>query len=491
MKSRWVDRDADACVDRYGAAGIGSDVALRVYTTRLLGQDPRLVLHGGGNTSVKTRLLDLVGDEVEVVCVKGSGRDMATIEPGGLPAMRMATLRKLRGRDTLSDDEMVRIQRASLIDPMAPMPSVESLLHAFLPHKFVDHTHATAVLSLSDQPDGAAICAEVYGGRLAVVPYVMSGFGLARKAAEVFETVPTVDGLILSKHGIFTFGASAREAYERMIEMTSIAEQRLARGRKQVFAAGRLPQRVAALAEVAPVLRGACSLPDPLIEGRWQRLVLEFRASPAVLAFVNGAEVARYGQAGVVTPDHVIRTKSRPLLVPAPEDGRIDDFKGAARDAVAAFIDAYGAYFARHNPRFDPPKRMLDPLPRVALVPGLGLFGLGPTKQDAVIAADIAECTVETIAGAEAIGRFEAIDESSMFDVEYWSLEQAKLRQAADKPLAGQIALITGAGGAIGAATARTFAAAGAEVALLDIDEAAARTEAEKLGGSALAVACD
>jgi rhamnose utilization protein RhaD (predicted bifunctional aldolase and dehydrogenase)/NAD(P)-dependent dehydrogenase (short-subunit alcohol dehydrogenase family) len=491
MKSRWVDRDADACVDRHGSAAIGRDVALRVYTTRLLGQDPRLVLHGGGNASVKTRILDLVGDEVEVMCVKGSGLDMATIEPAGLPAMRMATLRKLRGRTTLSDDEMVRIQRASLIDPLAPMPSVESLLHAFLPHKFVDHTHSTAVLSLSDQPDGAAICAEVYAGRLAVVPYLRPGFELARKAAEVFEAVPTVDGLILSNHGIFTFGASAREAYERMIEMTSMAEQRLARGRKQVFVAAQLPQRVAALAEVAPVLRGACSLPDPVNEGQWRRLILEFRSSRAILAFVNGAEVARYGQAGVVTPDHVIRTKGRPLLVPAPQDGRIDEFRSAATDAAAAFIGAYRAYFARNNLRFDPPKRMLDPLPRVALVPGLGLFGLGRSKQDAVITADIAESVVGTVADAEAIGRFEAIDEPATFDMEYWSLEQAKLGQAADKPLAGQIALITGAGGAIGAATARAFAAAGAEVALVDIDAGAARARAEEIGGFALAVACD
>ncbi|MGA2124570.1 MAG: bifunctional aldolase/short-chain dehydrogenase [Xanthobacteraceae bacterium] len=491
MKSSWVDRDADACVDRYGSAGIGSDVALCVYATRLLGQDPRLVLHGGGNTSVKTRIFDLVGDEVEAMCVKGTGLDMATIEPAGLPAMRLATLRTLRGRADLSDDDMLRIQRASLIDPMAPMPSVESLLHAFLPHKFVDHTHSTAVLSLSDQPDGASICAEVFDGRLAVVPYLRPGFGLARKAADVFETAPTVDGLILSKHGIFTFGASAREAYERMIEMTSLAEQRLARGRRQVFVAGPLPQRIAALAEVAPVLRGACSLPDPVHEGQWRRLILEFRSSPAILAFVNGAEVARYSQAGVVTPDHIIRTKGRPLLVPAPQDGRIDEFKAAATAAAATFVDAYRDCFARNNLRFDPPKRMLDPLPRIALVPGLGLFGLGRSKQDAVITADIAESWVGTVADAEAIGRFEAIDETSMFDMEYWSPEQAKLGQAADKPLAGQIALVTGAGGAIGAAIARAFAAAGAEVALFDIDAGAARATAEAIGGSALAVACD
>ena len=181
MQSAWIDRDADAAVARY--ASLGRDVALRVYTTRLLGQDPRLVLHGGGNTSVKTRIADLNGDAVEVLCVKGSGWDMGTIEPAGLPAVRLAPLLKLRARETLSDEEMVRLQRANLIDPAAPNPSVEALLHAFIPHKFVDHTHSTAVLALTDQPDGEALCREVYGTRVGYVPYIMPGFGLAKAAA--------------------------------------------------------------------------------------------------------------------------------------------------------------------------------------------------------------------------------------------------------------------------------------------------------------------
>src|SRR5215813_10403588 len=219
MKSRWVDRDAEALVDHMAKAGIGSDLALRVYTTRLLGQDPQLVLHGGGNTSVKITMPDLLGEETEVLCVKGSGQDMAVIEPAGLPAVRLAALKKLRRYDAVGDAELVRIQRANLLDPTAPNPSVETLLHAFVPHKFVDHTHANAVLSLLQQPNGPDLCAEVYDGRMGFVPYVMPGFGLAKMAAEVFEEKPDVQGLILHKHGIFTFGASAREAYERMIEM--------------------------------------------------------------------------------------------------------------------------------------------------------------------------------------------------------------------------------------------------------------------------------
>src|SRR5712691_13294429 len=227
MRSRFVDRDAAAMVNRYAEAGVNSDLALRVYTTQLIGQDPKLVLHGGGNTSVKTRLRDLLGEETEVLCVKGSGRDMAQIEPSGLPALRLDGLRKLRAFEALPDEELVRIQRANLLDPMAPNPSVETLLHAFIPHKFVDHTHATAVLSLVDQPDGPALCEEVYDGRLGLVPYLMPGFALAKKSGEVFDAASAVDGLILIKHGIFTFGASAREAYERMSEMVTLAEARL------------------------------------------------------------------------------------------------------------------------------------------------------------------------------------------------------------------------------------------------------------------------
>jgi rhamnose utilization protein RhaD (predicted bifunctional aldolase and dehydrogenase)/NAD(P)-dependent dehydrogenase (short-subunit alcohol dehydrogenase family) len=491
MQSAWVDADARALVAAYAQQGIGADLALRVYTTRLLGRDPKLVLHGGGNTSVKTRVRDLLGEEAEVLCVKGSGWDMGAIEPAGLPAVRLAPLRKLRALPALSDEEMVRLQRANLIDPMAPNPSVETLLHAFVPAKFVDHTHSTAVLSLVDQANGPDLCAEIYDGRLGFVPYLMPGFALAKKSAEVLDAANAVEGLILIKHGIFTFGDSAHEAYERMIEMVSLAEARIKRGRKSVLAPIRLPQRSAAYADVAPIVRGVCSLKDEKIEGAWRRLVLERRSSPAILDFVNGAEVARYSQAGVVTPDHTIRTKNWPLVLPAPEDGTLDAFKTSATAAAEIFVSRYCAYFARNNARCGGAKRMLDPLPRVVLMPGLGLIGLGRSKKDARVAADLAEAAVETIADAEAIGRFESIGEADMFDVEYWSLEQAKLGKEPEKPLAGQIAVITGAAGAIGAATARAFAGAGAEVALLDIDAEKAQARARAIGGAALAVACD
>ena len=358
MQSAWIDREAEAAVSRYEM--LGRDVALRVYTTRLLGQDPRLVLHGGGNTSVKTKTADLNGDEVEVLCVKGSGWDMGTIEPAGLPAVRLKPLLKLRGRESLSDEEMVRLQRANLIDPASPNPSVEALLHAFIPHKFIDHTHSTAVLALTDQPDGEVLCREVYGARVGYVPYLMPGFGLAKAAAQVFDADPSVEGLILVKHGIFSFGVDARQAYERMIALVSLAEERLARNRKPAFTSARLPGRLAGLADVAPIVRGACSFPDSKTDGAWKRFVLEFRGNDAVMNFVNGAEVARYGQAGVVTPDHNIRIKNKPMVVAAPAADGLADFKSSVRDAVAAYGEAYKSYFARNNARVGGIKTMLD-----------------------------------------------------------------------------------------------------------------------------------
>jgi rhamnose utilization protein RhaD (predicted bifunctional aldolase and dehydrogenase)/NAD(P)-dependent dehydrogenase (short-subunit alcohol dehydrogenase family) len=488
MKSRWSDDEARELVARYEPKGVSEELALRVYTTRLLGGDPRLVLHGGGNTSVKTEMKDLLGDTADVICIKGSGWNMGAIEPAGLPAVRLAPLRRLRELDALSDEDMVNFQRVNLLDSNAPNPSVETLLHAFLPHKFIDHTHSTAVLALTDQPDGESIVRDVFGTRVAYVPYTIPGFALAKSVAKVFEGHPDVEGLVLLQHGIFSFGNSAREAYERMIELVTMAEDRLAQGRKSPHVVA-LPENLARTADIAPILRGAVAIEQP--DGTVKRQIVDFRNTPAVLAYVNGVELARYSQTGVVTPDHTIRTKNWPLIVPAPETGKLDEWKSAVEAAVDAFVARYHDYFARNNVRAEPKKTELDPCPRVVLVPGKGLFGLGASAKDAAIAADIAENTVEVIADAEAIGQYQSISEADMFDVEYWSLEQAKLGKAAEKPLARQIAIVTGGGSGIGAATARALARAGAEVAVLDRDRATAALVAREIGKTALAIACD
>src|SRR6202142_13606 len=234
MQSKWSDAEAKDFAARYAPKGVNADLAVRTYTTRLLGSDPRLVLHGGGNTSVKTTVKDQLGEDVQVICMKGWGWDMGVIEPAGLPAVRLEPLRKLRKLNTLSDEDMVNFQRINLLDSSSPNPSVETLLHAFLPHKFVDHVHSTAVLALTDQPDNKALVQEVYGDRVAYVPYTIPGFALAKSVADVFEKNPKVEGLVLLQHGIFTMGTTAQEAYGRMIEFVTIAEERLGRQRKQL-----------------------------------------------------------------------------------------------------------------------------------------------------------------------------------------------------------------------------------------------------------------
>ncbi len=491
MQSAWADADAEALVARAGSSGVDRDLALRVYTTRLLGRDRRLVLHGGGNTSLKTRARDRFGDEIDVLYVKATGADMAEADAKGFCAVRLEPMRKLRALDRIGDVELVAIERANLIDPAAPNPSVEMMLHAFLPQKFIDHTHATAVLSVIDQRDGEQKCADVFDGRLGFVPYVMPGFGLAKKTIEVLERDRPRDGLILNKHGIVTYGGDAREAYERMIEMVSLAEAFIGRHRKSAAVSAPARRETAALATVAPIVRGVCSQKHDTVEGAWRRLVTEFRSGAAILGFLENKDLPRLAESGVITPDHTIRTKNWPLVLPAPRRDTINDFAQTAREAAQTFAARYRKYFARHNARAGSDKHELDPLPRVVLVPGLGLFGLGPSKRDAVIAADIAETWIKGVSDAEAIGRFESISEADMFDCEYWPLEQAKLGTRVEKPLAGQIAAVTGAGGAIGAATARAFAAAGAEIALLDVDLARARDAAKAASPTAVALTCD
>src|SRR5215470_3749387 len=382
MDNLWKDSDARAAIASHAKKGIGEDLGLRVYTTRLLGGEPKLVLHGGGNTSVKTRMADIAGTAIDVLCVKGSGWDMGTIEAPGLPAVRLAPLKELHGLQALSDEDMVNVQRSNLLDSKSPNPSVETLLHAFLPHKFIDHTHSNAVLALTDQPDGAALATDLYGKRAALVPYVMPGFALAKKCSEVSQANPDVEGLILLKHGIFSMGETAEEAYVRMIDLVTMAEQRLAKATRKIFPGATLPVKPATAAEVAPILRGLMSI-SAKSGGREaaQRFVFEFRTNPEILAFVGGKEIARYSQQGPVTPDHAIRTKGWPLVVPAPEAGGLDAFKAAAKAALDSFAADYHAYFQRHNARQLPAKKPLDPVPRVVLVPGLGLFGVGNTSK--------------------------------------------------------------------------------------------------------------
>ncbi len=497
MKSLWSETEARAAIERWPDAG--EDVALRVYTSRLIGAEADLVLHGGGNTSVKTTFVDPLGLAIPAIHVKGSGWDLATIEPAGLPGMDLEALRRLRSLDALSDEAMVNQQRIRLFDAGAPTPSVETLLHAFLPAKFIDHSHADAILALTNRPDGEKIIADLFGPTCPLVPYVMPGFALAKFAAAVAEEAKAPVGLVLLKHGLFTWGESARESYERHVERVDLAERWLATSRRRSV---RIEIPVdptaaeAAAALVAPILRGKLAEATADTDRPFRRFVLDRRASAEILEVVNAAELAEIADSNPLTPDHTIRTKPRPLIISPPAERTAAAWTAEISAAVQRFGFQYRAYVAAGIAARGP-KKPLDPLPRVVLVPGVGLFGVGASRKEARIAGDIAEHTLRTKRLSWETGAvYEALPDVDLFDLEYWSLEQAKLGKGAEKPLARQVAAITGAAGAIGRAIATKLLEAGAHVALLDLDLAAAEALraqlATKFGGAAVeAILCD
>ena len=477
MFSEWSKKEFTQMKSHNFFQGVNEDVALCVYGTRLIGRNPDLVLHGGGNTSVKTIREDLYGNEETVLCVKGSGWDMAEILPAGLPPVRLSPLQKLKSLESLSDEEMVNCVRSNLLDSTSPTPSVETLSHAFLPHKFINHSHAAAILSVTNQENAEEICYEIFGKKMGIVPYIMPGFELAKRTLEVFEQDSDVDGLILLNHGIFTFADEAKASYECMIDAISAAEKTLASSGKKVFEAVSATPQLKNVSSLAPIIRGVCVSQDEQINtgGIYSRnkFILEFRTTDLILEFVNGKELERYSQAGVATPDHVIRTKNHPLILNLPTVNESENYLLRTKKLVEAFQEKYDSYFRRQVESKGLEKTKLDSIPRVVLVPGLGLFGIGRTHNESVIAADIAESFINTVRGAESIGKYKSLNESDVFDVEYWSLEQAKLSSSHNQPLLGNVVAITGGGGTIGNAIADEFSKLGAEVAVLDLDFAA------------------
>jgi rhamnulose-1-phosphate aldolase/alcohol dehydrogenase len=470
MESRFSDAQAREFCARY--AELGEALALRVYTSRLIGADPDLVLHGGGNTSVKARALDLFGRELDVLHVKGSGGDLAEIEPAGLPALRLESLVALRALDALSDEAMVAEQRRALLDPAAPNPSIETLLHAFLPARFIDHSHADAILALTNQPDGERRVRALFGERVAWVPYVMPGFALAKRAVEIFEKHPAVEALVLEKHGLVTFGDDAKTSYERHIALVATARALI-----EQHVADRRPldaRPVVAMRdweEIAPVVRGALAQPTGDPDRPWKRVILEHRNSDEIAHFAAATQGPALAVSAPITPDHVIRTKGPYLLIERPPYADLAALGERLRNDVASYRTRYAEYFQRNVAAKRVSRTMLDPTPRVLLLPGIGLVAAGETRAAARIAADIAVHTVRTKIWASAIGHYEGLPESDIFDIEYWSLEQAKLGKSATPPLAGQVALVTGGAGAIGEGVARELIRAGAQVLLVDLDE--------------------
>jgi rhamnose utilization protein RhaD (predicted bifunctional aldolase and dehydrogenase)/NAD(P)-dependent dehydrogenase (short-subunit alcohol dehydrogenase family) len=481
MQSRYDSVAAARSIEEL-AGRAPEALALRTYTARLIGREAALVLHGGGNTSVKTTATTILGETVDVLHVKGSGWDLATIEPAGHPAVRLAPLRALRQLGAMTDEAMVNELRTNLLDASAPTPSVEALLHALLPARFVDHTHADAILALADQPDAKAIFSGLFGRGLVWVPYVMPGFALAKRCAEAFEAVaehaePVV--MVLEKHGLFTWGDTARSSYERTIDAVTRAERHALERRRTSLPAPTPPHET--LAQTAlPRLRGAIAAlaGEPTERGPIVRL----RSTDAILSLLSRNDAAELVARGCVTPDHVIRTKPTALFVADPAYDRPVELSQQLERAITEYARSYDAYFAQMCAAKAVVKKKLDPWPRVVLLPGLGACAVAGTAREADIALDIYEHTAAVMQTAADVGAYEPCSRSDLFDVEYWSLEQAKLKAPVVSPLSRAVAVVTGAASGIGRATASRLLAAGAHVAMVDRDAGALHEAANAVG---------
>ncbi|HEX6791492.1 MAG TPA: bifunctional aldolase/short-chain dehydrogenase [Candidatus Krumholzibacteria bacterium] len=449
MRSLWTDDEARACGD--------DPLSLRVYTSRLIGRESSLVLSGGGNTSVKARARDLFDELTDVLYVKGSGWDLASIEPAGFTPLRLDAVRRMAELPTLADSKMVAMLRSLSLDPAAPAPSVEAILHAVIPFAFVDHTHADAVVTITNTPGGMQRIGEIYGDRMFIVPYVMPGFVLAREVYEMTRDIDwaEVEGIILMNHGVFTFGADARSSYERMIQVVSEAEDYL-------DARAPIPDGgfVEASEVDAPALRVLARARRSVSRAAGGAMIARLDVRAGTTAFASRPDAADLVGRGPLTPDHVIRTKRAAWVI---ADGDVDA-------SVDRYTAAYRDYFERNT---DGTLRCLDPAPRWALWPGRGVVAFGRSFADASGVNDIVEHTLPAIERAELLGGWQALPEDAIFDVEYWELEQAKLARAA-KPaeMAGRVALVTGAASGIGRACVDAFLAGGACVVALDRNDA-------------------
>jgi len=461
LKNNWSKSFANKYIKKYKKLGFAKDLALRVYTTRLLGRNNELVLHGGGNTSVKTTIKDIDGKKYKVLCVKGSGWDMADIEPAGLPAVKLEPLLSLKKKKYLSDEDMVSFQKRNLINVKSPNPSVETFLHAFLPFKFVDHTHADAILNATNRPGGLNFCKKVFGNKVSIVPYVMPGFMLAKKINEIYSINPNINCLILMNHGIFTFADKAKEAYDLMIKYVSQAERAVKKLKvKKIKQIKNFSTKFNAH-EIAPIIRGLLS------NNKDQKFVVNYRLNKHLKYFMNGKNVRSYSSKGTATPDHVIRVKPFPLIITPKKNSSIDEFKITAKKALENYRKKYINYFNVNKNKVKGRKVMLDTSPRVVLVQNVGVFTVGKDLNSAKIAGDLTETNAKVIASVEETSTYKFISEKDFFDVEYWSLEQAKIKKQ-KKLLEGNVVVITGSTGTIGFETYKMFKSYGAEVILLD-----------------------
>jgi rhamnose utilization protein RhaD (predicted bifunctional aldolase and dehydrogenase)/NAD(P)-dependent dehydrogenase (short-subunit alcohol dehydrogenase family) len=472
VKHRWSERALDECVARYAPA-CGRALAERTYSSRLLGAEPALVLHGGGNTSVKSSASTRWGERVEALFVKASGHDLGGIEPEAHVGLDLERLRRLRRLEQIDDAAIADALRAALCDPRAAAPSIEAPVHALLPGRFVDHTHADAVLALTNQPDGEARTREALGDEVVVLPYLRPGIELAQRAAEACEAHPQARAMVWLQHGIVTWGETARESYDCMIELVTRAEERLERGarRSRRASAASVEQAEARLARAAPVARGLLAARGADPDRPFRRVLLSPLIEPDVLALVDAPGAREWALRPPLTADHLIRTKALPAWVDAPAYDDPERLRRQLEQAVQRYAAEYAAYLERHASRMPAGVEPFDPLPRVLLLPGLGALCAGRDAREAGIARDI---TAQTLAAKGRIaaggGTYRGLDEQHLFDMEYRTLQLAKLTRDAEAPLAGNVVLVTGAAGAIGSGICQKLCELGAHVVVTDLE---------------------
>ena len=458
MKNRWSDREA---------AQLQGLEAL-VYATRAIGADPELVLWGGGNSSAKVSMRDHTGREARVLWIKGSGSDMRTITGGQFTPLYLDDLQLLLDRETMTDEEMVAYQAKCILEPGAPKPSIETLLHAFLPMTYIYHTHADSICTLTDTSDSEKMIAQVYGDRVALIPYERPGFALAKRVAQAYKQASGLRAIILDKHGLVTWGDTPKQAYMATVGLVREAERFVKRGVENRTRAKAVPgstrgsslANLGRVALVAPALRGVVS--------QNARMLLMFDNSPPVLRFVNSARARQLSQIGPFTPDHILHTKAKPLFLELPDSGSSEVIVQTVMKGVERYRQEYVRYYERHK---TPGVTMLDPHPRVVLVPGMGLFTSGKDRRACQITHDLYIHTIRVIQAASALDSYTSLSPQDLCDFEYWPMENFKLTLLpSEKEFSRRIVLVTGAAGAIGSAISRRFVSQGAAVILADID---------------------
>jgi rhamnose utilization protein RhaD (predicted bifunctional aldolase and dehydrogenase)/NAD(P)-dependent dehydrogenase (short-subunit alcohol dehydrogenase family) len=470
MLNRWSESEAAKFLDRYGP-DCGTDLALRTYSARLLGAEGNLVLHGGGNTSVKTLRDDIFGERLPVIYVKGTGLDLASIEPNGHSGLCLDGLLRLRSLESLSDSAMVNELRMHLLGSESATPSIETLVHAFIPEKFIDHTHADAVLGLTNQRGGKEQVQEALGPDVFVLDYVAPGFELAKAAGLVYDSHPRIKGMVWMHHGLITWGSSARQSYEMTIELVSRAEHHLSRNaaRRAVHVHTPLDTAEDRWVRTAPVLRGLLAEPSGNADQPYSRVILQALITNEVLDFLDSDGAREVALTPPLTSDHLIRTKALPLWIDKPAYDDLQEFRRQLAEALEGYCGEYQSYVDRNRARIPEGISPFSAMPRVVLMPGLGAVCAGKDANQARIALDVTAHTLAVKAQLAPQGVYAGLPELDLFEMEYRTLQHAKLKRDPPPPLRAHVALVTGAAGAIGSAIAEELLEHGCHIAVTDL----------------------